>query len=134
MKTRQGFVSNSSSSSFIVAAKDSKVKIEIEIDLEDYCKGYYGSDVTIFKTRESLTAYYLSNYYVGSIEKLSESDPIGFKDYQRCLTEIESGKTVYVGSASSESDDGVEQMICNNGLSGLIPNKDVVVIRGKGGY
>ena len=37
MKKRQGFVSNSSSSSFIIATNgNSKIKMEVDIDLEHY--------------------------------------------------------------------------------------------------
>ena len=55
MKIRNGFVSNSSSSSFIVGIKDgkktsTKVKIEIEVDLAKY-----GADIN---SVEELIKYY----------------------------------------------------------------------------
>ena len=67
MKIRNGFVSNSSSSSFIVAVKDeesAKTKIQIEVDLSKYA-----SDT--IKTIEELDSYVLDNY-AGNEENISE--------------------------------------------------------------
>ncbi|MHA2280251.1 MAG: hypothetical protein ACXAC5_05270 [Promethearchaeota archaeon] len=117
MKVRSGFVSNSSSSSFIVAVEDEtrvKVKISFEADLEKYARRK-------LSTIEELNEYY--DDYWGDR---------GWK-YEECRKAIEAGKVVLVGSFDDQSGDELERFLCDNGLQGIVTD-DVEIIQSEGGY
>lgn len=122
MKVRSGFVSNSSSSSFIVAVNENtKVKLEIEVDLNKF------SDVKI-KTIDDLTNYFLNDLYLEP-EDLEEDS-----EYNKAKEAIQEGKEILIGSFSNDSGDGLENFLCDNGLENNINVKDMIVICGDGGY
>jgi len=132
MKTRQGFVSNSSSSSFIVAAKNSKVKIEIEIDLESFCR-----EENVISTLEAVDERFYDiakDYRCDSKQELFKIYPKQKQDYDKCVEAITKGMKIYFGSASSESGDAVETYLCDNGFNDITTTKDIVIIQGEGGY
>ena len=119
MKIRLGFVSNSSSASFIVAvdkkAKKVMAKIVVEVDLAEYVEKR-------IKTVEDLDAYRKSEY-CGNMA-----------DYGKCRKAIESGMDVLILSASDEDrENSVESMLCNMGLKNVVIG-DGFVIQGHGGY
>lgn len=121
MKVRSGFVSNSSSSSFIVAVPKSKktktiVTVSFEVDLESY------ADRRISTIKE-LNEYY--DYEYGDRE---------FK-YDECKEAIRSGKDVLVGSFTDENHEAEETFLCKTGLEGNIPEgSKTKVIHSEGGY
>ena len=125
MKTRNGFVSNSSSSSFIVAVSknnkntSAKITITLEVDLAKYG--------TTIETVEELIKYFCKEMYV-DIDKLKQH-----KDYIACKRAIESGKVVIMGDFSSESGEVIETMLCEKGLDGIVGD-NVEVIQSEGGY
>jgi hypothetical protein len=117
MKVRSGFVSNSSSSSFIVAIKDEatvKVKVTFEADLEKYARRK-------ISTIEELNEYY-KDYWGGPDWK-----------YEECRKAIENGKVVLVGEFSDQSGDRAEEFLCDEGLQGVVGD-DVEIIHSEGGY
>ena len=115
MKIRKGFVSNSSSSSFIISTKNPnklKVKLEIEVDLNEFIDEYGNDDKrTIFKTEQDLKKYYAYNYgYVDS--------DFDNKEYQNCLSEIKKGNSIIILSCSNENG-SLEGFLCDNGIDNI---------------
>jgi hypothetical protein len=122
MKTRNGFVSNSSSSSFIVAANkklNGIVSLTIEVDLNSYAS-------SVIDNLDDLSAYFKENY---------DEDYEENEDYIGSKKAIESGRVVFAGSFNSE-EGGLEGFLCEHGIVNMVnpKNLDVNVIQGEGGY
>jgi len=128
MKIRSGFVSNSSSSSFIIASDKPTFTIRMEVDIQKY-------STAVVKTKNELDDYYVEYHGWGgrnTIEQILEDDSYVKEQYDNALKQIEIGKTVYFGSCDDNSYDPVESMLCNNGFNNL--SDDLFVIDGDGGY
>jgi hypothetical protein len=121
MKIRSGFVSNSSSSSFVIAVSpgQKKHKITFEIDFSKYISKY---DPKPISTKEQLDEWYRG-------ERDGEVDNV----YKNCLKAIESGKIILMGSFGDQTDDPIEEMFCNKGL-GHFNLEGVDVIDNEAGY
>lgn len=106
MKIRQGFVSNSSSSSFMVAAKLGsypKVQVNLSADLDSFAEEY-------IETKEELETFF-KNYYYYDREDYDEL-------HNKWLELIESGhKLLYCTVSSDSYDDLVSVYLYNNGIS-----------------
>ena len=87
MKIRNGFVSNSSSSSFIVAVEKNSGPLTLKINIEKECE--------IISTIEQLEKHF-DDYYCNDAEK-AESEK-----YQACVKAINEGKILKLFSASNE--------------------------------
>ena len=127
MKIRNGFVSNSSSSSFIVASKSNKIYIEIDLNNLD-CDGKYGF---IAHNKEDFIKKYttsiMNNYCVDSLEEaLADEDyPFIKKEYDKALKALENGYSIYRGSVYSDSDNAESLAIYQSGFDKV---KDIVII------
>jgi hypothetical protein len=113
MKIRKGFVSNSSSSSFIVAgnpSKDLDLTITIKADVKKYADG-------IIKTREEL-------YNNEEIQDFLEWN----EDISICNLEeiLDNGKYIYIGRFSDEEGDPIESLLCYEGISKESFNGDII--------
>jgi hypothetical protein len=118
MRIRLGFVSNSSSSSFIVAnSGEPIVKISFDIDLERYSdRILHGeNDLKSWEKHCGCNDDYPNQYHDKMIKALN------------------AGKTIYIGSFSSEGD-GIEMFLCEHGISHTEHSPDLEVIEGDGGY
>ena len=118
MKVRSGFVSNSSSSSFIVASDSDDLTATVKINLKSLIR-------RVFSTKEDVLKFYFHDYGYESMEEFQE-DTSTYKTYEAIIKAIESGKKVYQGLASSESDNGTEQFVLWGGLSSVIGGLEVI--------
>jgi hypothetical protein len=130
MKRRQGFVSNSSSSSFIIAVdkevKNEDLKVEVSIAK---CV-----DARI-ETVEELQAYYEREYiWRGDDEKdlsfimalQNEGDWL-VERYETAEQAIYNGKVIIMGSGSNEGDSAGELAVYYGALNSLsMPGVDVI--------
>ena len=94
MKSRVGFVSNSSSSSFMIAGTDAQIRngmINITVRLKDLVD-------KVFDSEEKLARYFKSNY--GSDWR--EDGEYLIEKYDAAVKAIKAGNVVAVGSVSNE--------------------------------
>ena len=125
MKTRIGFVSNSSSTSFMVAVKKGKTtgKITIvkEIDLNQYVS-------TTIETAENLYEYFYEQH--GSKDDWMKET---LKEYNLALKELANGKIILAGDLGDDGSEPEEALLCNEGIASL-QGKDITVIHSEAGY
>ena len=115
MKIRKGFVSNSSSSSFIVAVKkNTKVKFTGEVDLKPLAD-------FVCEDEDDL------------IKALAEIDNDDKKLFTKCLKLIEEGNTILFGAFDDQSGDITEEAVCMCGIDRK-NNPHVTVIENEAGY
>lgn len=121
MKTRIGFVSNSSTSSFVAAMRPdtpTKIKVEIEVDLMDYV-------YTIIRTKKELDEWFQEYHHIDPeimmqyVILCSLEKDLFVEEYEKYLEQIENGKMVLIGGFSSYGDGGnaIENMFHEKGLS-----------------
>lgn len=115
MKMRSGFVSNSSSSSFIIATEPGKgaPTITVTMSLESVI-------TETFKTKEELDKHILQDYGWGdnpTIESILEEESYIKGWYNASVKALEEGKVVYKGWGNSDEPDPVAQFIYARGLT-----------------
>lgn len=132
MKIRNGFVSNSSSSSFIVAAKDrkhTKIKITIEVDLSKFVPQYCKSK-PIATTVEELREIFREHF---DFEEGAEDCEFFKGKFNAARKAIEKGEVIIVGSFSDEDDDPIGAFLCENGIKSD-KSSGIEVIHSEEGY
>ena len=123
MKIRSGFVSNSSSSSFILASDKQLDEMTITVTFK------LGSIVEeTLKTKDDVYRYAFNRWVWGdkSLEETFQKDPDSKSMYEAALKAIEEGKTVFTGSSSNVGYGIAEQMLFDQGFSEQ--NEDLIVI------
>jgi hypothetical protein len=122
-KIRRGFVSNSSSSSFIIAGDPNNLKLTVTLDLEELIDDEISN-------KEELDEAFLDRWdYYETIEELLKDSENLSESYYECLGFIKMGKKVYFGSMSSD-DEGVSSYVYQNGFHGGSRNFDVIMDEG----
>jgi hypothetical protein len=102
MKVRIGFVSNSSSSSFIISAPKDLKKVSVTFEVELFKKFY---------TLEEWTKYIVRKYQWldhKKIDDICKNDEAAATEYEAGKKAIENGKSVVVMDLSSESDNPLD--------------------------
>lgn len=124
MKIRSVFVSNSSSSSFIVGCKPGKTKIKLTIEVDLSRHG------DVLKTEEEVKKHIKEE--LGWRECDLVEDGYAAEWYEEMMKQIKAGNHVIAGSFSSEGDP-LDQFLCDNGLND-IESEDINVIQSNAGY
>ena len=123
MKIRHGFVSNSSSSSFILAmpknSNSKKIDFVIEGNLSQYVE-------ETLKTKKDVIAYFKDNL-------CCENDD---EDFIKTLKAIDDGYIIMIGSLSDESsDDPIQAALCYSESDDIkLKNTSAFFIQKAGGY
>jgi hypothetical protein len=121
MKIRNGFVSNSSSSSFVVAVPAEQKNTAISVTLTANIQDYVQDRIT---TKEELLEYINDNCYDPD-ERIYQ--------YAEWVKFIEAGKVILAGSFSSDSGEPIESALCERGLK-KEDNPALDIIQSEGGY
>ena len=114
MKNRNGFVSNSSSSSFVVIVDKNNPKflMEVEVDLSQYGK--------TLKTIDELIEHWQDHYYIETAAMLKD------EDFIKAKVAIENGKYVIMGNFEDQSGDNLEYILCNYGIPKDLKNVEII--------
>ena len=125
MRIRRGFVSNSSSSSFIlttqlkkISVEDGKVTLSITVPLD--------SDLIeeVISTRKELYAYW-EDYYGESVDEMrkdKESYAEELEQLEKLERLVDNGLTVIIGICSDEDRGGIGSYLYNNGFGDVTVN------------
>jgi hypothetical protein len=84
MKVRQGFVSNSSSSSFIISSKESELCVNVPVILEPE---------KIISSIEELDEYFLELYLADALSELTKSEK---ENYDKCKDKLNNGEKIFI--------------------------------------
>ena len=123
MKIRNGFVSNSSSSSFIVASDMDAGDIEISLTLTVRMRDLTENTIT---TEKELIEHYQDCWGYSTKKEILAEKMIA-SEFKRCLEELKKGKKLHVVAVSSDGTP-FESAIYDSGEGKLPTSPDYEVI------
>ena len=119
MKIRNGFVSNSSSSSFVLSTKKDIDHITMTIDVP--------FDETISNLDE-LSSYFEDIYGI-SIKELLLDGEIEYEEYMKLSQVLSEGNKIVIINASNEDGEGIGKYLYYNGFHNVILDKDIKILK-----
>jgi hypothetical protein len=126
MKTRQGFVSNSSSSSFVlVSVPTRKTYISITREMEDIG--------TRIDTKVELDKYYLEFSGCSDMDEVMEDDWLG-RQYRACVNALSQGNVVWLCEVCSDTGDAFQSALYNCGNEVVYITKENPHLKGLSDY
>lgn len=115
MRKRLFFVSNSSSSSFVLSTDNPEdLKVMVEVDLSELVD-------KVVKTEDELKKYCLEELY------FDEDHIENNKTYKKYLKKLKQGKTLLFMSCSNDSDNAISGALYESGI-GLLKSKKFEII------
>lgn len=122
MKIRKCFVSNSSSSSFIISVNSENEKVTVELDLIEFFKnvGGYGDNALrcVLKTKEDVEKYILQYSEFDTIKEFLKNDNQYYDDekeqYHNMIEKINEGKIIFVLSVGYDQTDLFSMVVKNS--------------------
>ncbi len=126
MRIRRGFVSNSSSSSFVLSTdltKDLKINITLEIDLNHYAE-------CVAKTEDEVREYIAEEWCWGGsqLDDILATNESLREIYDASIAAVKAGKIVVFGEVGNESGDELSRLLYDRDLKKLFEGTAVVVI------
>ena len=136
MKIRNGFVSNSSTSSFVLGIKGVTLEEAFdelessEVANEGLFSGMVGEALSVLKgaCNELNDKYVESELSYKNMDDFLGDRPQYYKDIKSLML---NGFTVYMGSLTDEGGEAMEALLCNTDLN---YDSEHLVIRHEGGY
>jgi hypothetical protein len=123
MKTRTGFVSNSSSSSFVISAKkNATLKVNIEITLSPHAT---------LKTKDEIKEHLMDEHASPNQtweQFIEDDDGYALQRYDEWSAEIDKGNHIYIGSVSNQ-DEASDMFLYDHGIGDGLINKDAKVLQ-----